>query len=101
MLATWSIWNSWSSCSKTCGGGEKKRTRHCRGGFDCPGVTEETTDCNTDSCPTTATATTTTTIKPGDNTFVWVCPNPCPKINDSQHSVLKKSVYSLCIDDNI
>ena len=62
---------------------------------------EDVTTTATSTTTATTTAATTTTIKPGDNTFNWAFPNPCPKIYHSRLSVLKKSVYSLCIDDNI
>ena len=51
----WGSWNSWNSCSKTCGGGEKTRTRdktvdEAHGGT-CTGQSFETEPCNTNSCP--------------------------------------------------
>ena len=50
-----SDWCSWSSCSKTCGGGVKTQTRHIltqpsNGGAACPALTQ-TVPCNTQSCP--------------------------------------------------
>ena len=53
----WGSWSSFSSCSKTCGGGTKRRTRRCNnptpayGGADCSGAASETSSCNTDHCP--------------------------------------------------
>lgn len=54
---TWSSWQTWSSCSSTCSGGHKKRTRTCNNptpscnGLPCSGSNEETGPCNQDiSC---------------------------------------------------
>ena len=53
----WSEWDGWSVCSKTCGGGQTTRTRKCNnpppanGGVDCAGDSEETQNCNTETCP--------------------------------------------------
>merc|ERR1712241_673615 len=49
---TWNAWSSWGSCSKTCGGGTKTRTRshgpyH---GQECSGSPTSSTSCNTNSC---------------------------------------------------
>ena len=39
----WSFWGRWSTCSRTCGGGVRKRRRHCAsplpacGGRECDG----------------------------------------------------------------
>ncbi|XP_031561120.1 A disintegrin and metalloproteinase with thrombospondin motifs adt-1-like isoform X2 [Actinia tenebrosa] len=52
----WSEWNPWSSCSVTCGGGFKKRTRTCtnpaptKEGKPCVGVSSETSNCGTELC---------------------------------------------------
>ena len=51
-------WSSWSvgSCSKSCGGGVKNKTRSCSnpipscGGNGCVGKTLENVDCNTMPC---------------------------------------------------
>merc|ERR1719219_2155252 len=53
----WGSWGSYGSCSKTCGGGTKTRTRSCdspqpqHGGQTCPGQASESASCNTNSCP--------------------------------------------------
>ena len=51
----WNQFGNWSSCSETCGGGEKSRTRSKKteeqNGGRCPGKAIETNSCNTDSCP--------------------------------------------------
>ena len=52
----WGAYEPWSSCSKTCGGGEKMRTRQVdthasNGGQACEGNATETEVCNTDGCP--------------------------------------------------
>ena len=58
----WGIWNTWSTCSVTCGGGTQTRTRLCNnpapanGGDSCVGDTNgDNRDsairaCNTQSC---------------------------------------------------
>ena len=55
----YSDWGPYSQCSKTCGGGEQKRTRTCTnpppayGGKDCStlGASFSTRKCNIDPCP--------------------------------------------------
>lgn len=55
----YSDWGPYSQCSKTCGGGEQKRTRTCTnpppayGGKDCNtlGASFSTRKCNIDPCP--------------------------------------------------
>ena len=52
----WSEWGDWSTCSKTCGGGEQSRNRECNNpvtayfGEDCDGDLEETQTCNPIEC---------------------------------------------------
>ncbi|TRY86371.1 hypothetical protein DNTS_012145 [Danionella cerebrum] len=51
----WQLWSSWSSCTKTCGGGSQQRQRLCYGplfgGEPCPGDREEVRSCNEKRCP--------------------------------------------------
>ena len=48
----WSSWNSYSTCSKTCKGGKKTRSRTCtspaprHNGRSCSGSSSQTADCN-------------------------------------------------------
>ena len=56
----WNSWGSWKSCSVSCGGGSRTRTRTKsvvakNGGIDCPGDHQESQDCNTNSCQTECT----------------------------------------------
>nr|XP_022292890.1 thrombospondin-2-like [Crassostrea virginica]XP_022294792.1 thrombospondin-2-like [Crassostrea virginica] len=57
MNGGWGTWSGWWSCSTTCGGGTKQRTRYCDnpvpsyGGSSCSGSSVESTTCNTDGCP--------------------------------------------------
>ena len=54
-------WSLWSSCTKSCGGGNQLRTRNCTqplpldGGLDCAdlgiGGDEESRQCNAMVCP--------------------------------------------------
>ncbi|EDO49968.1 predicted protein, partial [Nematostella vectensis] len=52
----WSSWSSWQTCSRTCGGGMRKRTRSCTnpapkgGGRGCYGRSSEQQICNRQSC---------------------------------------------------
>ncbi|KAK7478695.1 hypothetical protein BaRGS_00030080 [Batillaria attramentaria] len=52
----WSSWGSWGSCSKTCGGGTRTRSRTCTnprpscGGSHCSGSSRQSSTCNTNAC---------------------------------------------------
>lgn len=52
---TWSNWGSWTTCSRTCGGGRSNRQRSCAGGTSCSGVRVEERLCNSNACPAEAT----------------------------------------------
>ena len=51
---SWNSWQSWSSCTKSCGGGTKQKTRTKNnavcGGADCTGNDVVQTNCNTHCC---------------------------------------------------
>ena len=53
----WGQWCAWSKCSKSCGGGIKKRSRKCDnplplyGGNDCGYDFDAEASCNTEPCP--------------------------------------------------
>lgn len=48
---TWGQWGNWSSCSKTCDGGEKVRTRlYTPPQVECDGLSKQTSPCNVFSC---------------------------------------------------
>ncbi|KAM7440695.1 hypothetical protein ABFA07_010097 [Porites harrisoni] len=53
----WSVWSSWSSCAKTCGGGARERTRSCtnpppfHGGQGCGTQYYESKECAMKKCP--------------------------------------------------
>ncbi|XP_070194155.1 SCO-spondin-like isoform X2 [Littorina saxatilis] len=52
----WGSWSTWGTCSATCGGGFRIRTRECdsppasNGGLYCQGADTEPGQCNTESC---------------------------------------------------
>ncbi|XP_014324665.1 A disintegrin and metalloproteinase with thrombospondin motifs 14 isoform X1 [Xiphophorus maculatus] len=52
----WGSWSKYGSCSRTCGGGVRSRSRQCNdpppayGGRDCPGSAFDYQMCNTEEC---------------------------------------------------
>ena len=52
----WNGWGSWTSCTATCEGGTKSRSRSCtnpkpsNGGKPCPGSSRDRPACNTNGC---------------------------------------------------
>jgi len=52
LCATPQQWGEWNACDKSCGTGERKRTRECfPNGASCEEDLEEKEDCNTQTCP--------------------------------------------------
>ena len=53
----WGSWLSWTTCTVTCGGGVRHRTRNCdnpppgENGKGCGDNSTETGDCFTQNCP--------------------------------------------------
>ena len=50
----WGPWSNWSSCTVTCGGGSRERTRTCGNHAmqgPCSGSGQETEVCNAQTCP--------------------------------------------------
>ncbi|CAJ0931148.1 unnamed protein product, partial [Mesorhabditis belari] len=53
----WGEWGEWGECSRTCGGGVQKASRHCdspkpsNGGKYCVGIREQYRSCNVGECP--------------------------------------------------
>uniref|UniRef100_A0AAQ5ZU41 ADAM metallopeptidase with thrombospondin type 1 motif, 14 n=1 Tax=Amphiprion ocellaris TaxID=80972 RepID=A0AAQ5ZU41_AMPOC len=53
---SWGSWSKFGSCSRTCGGGVRSRSRQCNnpppayGGRDCPGSAFDYQMCNTEEC---------------------------------------------------
>ncbi|KAI6652843.1 Zinc metalloproteinase nas-14-like [Oopsacas minuta] len=50
IVATWSEWSEYGSCSLTCGGGSMTRTRECSVENVCVGPTTQTIACTTNPC---------------------------------------------------
>ena len=87
----WGEWGTWSACSKTCDGGETTRSRECNdpapsdGGSYCVGDSEQTDDCNVESCPVdgqwsewSSWSSCTKTCGGGEATRTRECNNPTP-----------------------
>lgn len=53
----WTDWSLWTTCTKSCGGGEMSRTRHCvfsnvaPRGHDCTGPESQVAACGSSACP--------------------------------------------------
>lgn len=53
----WAAWGEWGICSKTCGGGYRRRDRTCtnpaphNGGLVCQGSSFQLANCNIQLCP--------------------------------------------------
>ena len=46
-----SYWGAWTSCSQSCGGGLRTRSRACVGKGTCPGLHEQSERCGDGPCP--------------------------------------------------
>ena len=51
VAAAWNEWSNWGSCSLTCGGGSRTRTRTCNVQNSCVGPSSQNLVCNTLVCP--------------------------------------------------
>ena len=53
----WTIWDAWTTCSVSCAGGSRSRSRSCtnptpqHGGNGCEGDAQQNNDCNSHPCP--------------------------------------------------
>ncbi|KAJ8315039.1 hypothetical protein KUTeg_007189 [Tegillarca granosa] len=92
---SWGAWESWGTCTVTCGTGSYSRSRQCdnpapaNGGLQCPGDQSEYADCYNQSCPTVAAGTYQQTCQTGwftcqsgamtciQQQFVCDCDNDC------------------------
>ncbi|XP_060132638.1 hemicentin-1 isoform X1 [Zootoca vivipara] len=90
----WSEWGSWEECSKTCGQGNKTRTRTCsnppaqHGGSPCDGSAVEPIMCNIRPCPVNGAwgswlpwGTCSETCGKGTHTRLRLCNNPPPSFD--------------------
>ncbi|XP_053098888.1 hemicentin-1 isoform X3 [Hemicordylus capensis] len=90
----WSEWASWEECSKTCGQGNKTRTRTCssppaqHGGRPCEGSAVESVMCNFRPCPVNGAwgswlpwGPCSETCGKGTHTRVRLCNNPPPSFD--------------------
>lgn len=103
----WSNWGSWSSCTVSCGGGNKQRTRQCdnpapsNGGQQCPGNDQSSTTCSTTPCGLQpvdgawsnwgAWSSCTVSCGGGDKRNTRQCNNPAPSNGGQQCSGDNKS----------
>ncbi|XP_062592704.1 uncharacterized protein LOC134254174 [Saccostrea cucullata] len=84
-------WSVWSTCTVSCGGGTRTRTRTCtnpapeNGGADCVGDRSQTENCNTQECPIdggftewSVWSTCTVSCGGGTQTRTRTCTNPEP-----------------------
>ncbi|XP_071168590.1 uncharacterized protein [Mytilus edulis] len=88
----WTNWSSWATCTVSCGGGSKGRSRTCtdptpaHGGSDCSGDGSETETCNTQVCVIdggwgswSAYGSCSVTCGGGKSSRSKVCNNPAPR----------------------
>ncbi|XP_056009334.1 SCO-spondin-like, partial [Ostrea edulis] len=90
----WATWGSYGSCTVTCGGGVKSRSRTCTapapqyGGAACADFSSSSRTCNTHNCPIDGEwavwgtwGTCTVTCGGGTQTRSRTCTNPSPQYN--------------------
>jgi len=92
-------WSAYSQCSKSCGGGNQKKTRKCdspapaHGGAACEGPVEDERACNTNECPVNGKwgsygsyGSCSKTCGGGSKSRSRSCNNPAPKNGGAQCS---------------
>ena len=47
----WGPWSDWSSCSRLCDAGVRRRSRSCLNGNECVGKKKEESGCMLQKCP--------------------------------------------------
>ncbi|XP_078329359.1 thrombospondin-2-like isoform X3 [Crassostrea virginica] len=109
----WGSWYGWGSCSATCGGGAKHRTRSCDnplpmyGGSSCSGSSVVSTTCNTIGCPVNGgwgfwgewgNCQRTTTCGGGVRIRIRLCDNPRPMYGGSS-CIGTSEIFTTCNTD--
>ncbi|XP_062618604.1 SCO-spondin-like [Saccostrea cucullata] len=90
----WTDWSPWGSCSKSCGGGRRSRSRTCdnpkpaNGGKDCTGDSGDFGDCNPDDCPTVAAG-----------TYQQLCPSAFFTCQSGAMTCIQKAFVCDCSND--
>ena len=86
----WSNWSEWTSCSKTCGGGVKEKSRKVQipaqnGGSPCRSESaRQTESCNEQDCP-------------GKYFYLKILKEKCSSLNQwCQTSALAPTIFLLC-----
>ncbi|XP_043342030.1 hemicentin-1 isoform X3 [Cervus canadensis] len=92
----WSEWSSWEECTRSCGRGNRTRTRTCNnpsvqhGGRPCEGIAVETIMCNIRPCPVHGAwstwqpwGTCSVSCGKGTQTRTRLCNNPPPSFSGS------------------
>ncbi|XP_027059146.1 coadhesin-like isoform X4 [Pocillopora damicornis] len=88
----WGEWGAWTTCSKSCGGGEHSRKRFCNspaaahGGKKCEGAFRQIRPCNQNNCPVdgnwsawSAWSTCSKSCKQGEQSRTRECSSPKPQ----------------------
>lgn len=105
----WGSWSTWTSCSGSCGGGQRERERACDnplprfGGQPCFGTHLEQIECNTLPCPIDGGfsqwsdwSSCSVTCGMGEKNRSRYCNNPFPKYNGKNCSGIN-SEAELCL----